>query len=414
MNICTRLLLVFVVCGIAACNNGTYELTDPPVYTLALDTPRVSGNKVVIRWSSLGSAPVQSITLTRADSARRIVSVISLAPTATEYADTFLLSRNIQYFVTARVVGGSIDQTVVSNTQNFTRPDIEFLGIVPNRALFDRDSRSLLMTSLEGDIALYDLDNKRTVRQIATATGITGFSLGTYNGRKELYVSRYDGWLFIYDATTLDLVEQINIGMGMGNAVYNDGKFFISTGSIGATLIAYDRATKTKISDTAGYFSYMALRMLPGTATSLIGIYSTGQVQRFNFNSSGVFLSEQTSAFFTQDIAISPFEVYPDGEKFITSGSGTIFSKDLQYLSGLPHGSVYFNSFDFDNTNRHIYAGCTEQQVSVYSMDNYQFIKTIQTKGYPIRVFYDNGTVISVSSDYGSPNYSSVTFVERL
>lgn len=410
MKINALFTILVAICCLASCKPKD---TPQPQITLVLNAPEVSGNKVNISWSGLKDAHVQSITLMRiVDSTTNYLDAIKLDSGATQYTDTFLLTRYVQYYVIARVGDGYNALNIKSNKQVFVRTDIKPLDITPLKALLDRDTHLIYIASEEGDMAIYDANSNSTIKKISPGVS-TGWCLGTYNGKKELYTSRYDGWMFIYDATTLEIIDQVNVGTPLGGILYNNGKLFINAYSTDSGVVVYDRASKTKISSAPGYYWTMNMKLLPGTNTSFLGIYSTGSVSRFNFSSDGMFLSKQENTF-TQEIYFRPFEVFPDGDKFITSTVGTVISKDLAYISGLPHGSLYYNSYDFDNTNKLIYAGCTDMGVDVYSMDNYHFIKRLPTKGYSIAVFYDNGAIISLSSQFPNPSYSSFAFVEQL
>jgi hypothetical protein len=108
------------------------------------------------------------------------------------------------------------------------------------------------------------------------------------------------------------------------------------------------------------------------------------------------------------------FEVIPSTDKVVTATVGAIINSNLEYITTLPRGTLYLTSFDFDEANRLIYCGSSAMEVHAYSMDNYQQIKKLKTRGYPINVFCDNGVVISVGSEYSNPNKDATTFIEKL
>ena len=67
----------------------------------------------------------------------------------------------------------------------------------------------IIIYSIQGNIALFNVRTRAITKQIATNCTIGYCGLGVYNGVTELYVPRDDGWVFIYDATTLQQIDQI-------------------------------------------------------------------------------------------------------------------------------------------------------------------------------------------------------------
>jgi hypothetical protein len=190
----------------------------------------------------------------------------------------------------------------------------------------------------------------------------------------------------------------------------------MSTDISDLSIVSYDRTTKVKLYDTAYVYTGMNLKLLPGVNTEIIGIYgSSGLCKKLSFSNDGALQSIKSGNSISSYISSNGFEVMPSGDKIITATYGTIINSNLEQVTVLPHGSVYLTSFDFDEANRLIYCGTSLQELHTYSIDNYQLVKRIPTKGYPIRVFYDNGAVISVSAETSSySSSSSITFIERL
>jgi hypothetical protein len=407
-------IALLAICCLGSC--GKKRPTEPAVYTITLDSPAVKDGKVVLKWKMPDGAVINTLRLERrVDTVYNYADVIMLKGTDTEYTDTFLLKPYVQYKLIAQIgQGGNVSQSITSNKQLFTRPDLEFLPFSPRLAVGDKSAHVIYLVGYNGEIGIYDVNARRITKQIESGAVVGQCVLATHNGRKELYVSRNDGWLFIYDASTLDFIDQLNVGGRVTGIVYHNGKLFMSTDISDLSIVSYDRTTKVKLYDTAYVYTGMNLKLLPGVNTEIIGIYgSSGLCKKLSFSNDGQLQSIKSGNSISSYISSNGFEVMPSGDKIITATYGTIINSNLEQVTVLPHGSVYLTSFDFDEANRLIYCGTSLQELHTYSIDNYQLVKRIPTKGYPIRVFYDNGAVISVSAETSSSS-SSITFIERL
>ena len=394
-------------------SNNNLSATD-----ITLSAPKVSGNLVTLTWTKLNNDSLLSYQIIRVtDTSTNQYSVYqTVDKNTTQFTDTLPLSPYVQYYIIGQLsVTGP--RTIISNKQVFARTDINFVHLAPMDALLDRTTHQLYIYSANGAIAIYDLQTKKSTRQIATDATIGYCALGTFNGVKELYVPRNDGWLFIYNATTLEQIDQINVGGQVTSVVYNDGKLFVcGPASSTKNLVSYDRASKTVIS-TDPVNNNTHIKLFAGTNSELLSITSYNQFNDIKFDATGKYVSQNIAYLSGGNASPDLFEIFPDGTKFITSSSGSVFNDSLKYVVTLPHGTISFTSFDFDNANNLIYAGCSTKTIQAYSTDNYQLKKTITTLGYPSKVFYDNGSVISVSVSYLYPLSYPITapyvFVEQ-
>ena len=75
-------------------------------------------------------------------------------------------------------------------------------------------------------------------------------------------------------------------------------------------------------------------------------------------------------------------------------------------IATLADGHTNFSSFDFDAVNQLIYAGCNSKNIQAYAMTDYHLVKTINSLGVPLKVFYNNGSIISVSGTYSYIQYT--------
>ncbi len=403
-------LICFTSCKKSSNNNvyGNKIILSPLV---------VNGNTVTLKWSKLPADSLTSYLIERVTDtvSNYMTSTITVDKNTNQYVDTLPLAPYVQYYITSVRTG--IYSRVTSNKITYARQDISFMLITPKDAVVDRASHMLYIYSSTGDIIKYDLQGKNVAKQISTSANIGYCDIGVYNGTKELYVPRSDGWLFIYDATTLTQIDQINIGNSLTSVVFNNGVLFVSgiiSYSSSSAIVSYNRATKSLISSQSTSDA-SRLKLIPGSNSEFLGVSTYSNPYYFKFDSTGHYVTQQTGYLSGYYLSPTAFEIFPDGSKFITSSTGVIVSKALTYVSSLPHGNLTYTSYDFDNTNQLIYVGCATNKIQAYSLSSYQLSNTINTKGYPTKIFYDNGSVISLSTinnygSYGSINYA---FIEQ-
>jgi hypothetical protein len=322
----------------------------------------------------------------------------------------------VQYYVVAYLSSATAD-VPTSNKETYVRTDIAFMTLSPMDAIFDRPNQQLFIYSSTGQIAVYNLQSKKCTNQIATNATIGYCDIGPYNGVEELYVPRSDGWLFIYNASTLAQIDQINVGVPLIGVANSNGILYMCS-STNINVISYSRATKAQIVE-APVNTIGRIKLIPNTNSQLVGICGSTEIYRLLFNSGGGYVSFKWLSPVSSAISPSIVEMFPNGTEFITSSFGSIYDTSLTYVATLPHGNVSYTSFDFDTTDQLIYAGCTTKTILSYSMNTYILANTINTQGYPAKVFYNNGAVLSVSTNYEPQPYagSSATvyaFVEQL
>jgi hypothetical protein len=408
----TILCLFLLVIGVTSCKKNSDE-----GLSVTLDTPQVSGPLVTLKWSKVNSSSVYGYMLMRSvDSGASTASTyVNISKTKTEYVDTLPLSPNVRYTVVARTNGFS--GNVISNVQVVSRTDMPFWSFRAKDAVYDYATHVVYVYSADGQIVAYNTQTKTTIASINTTASLGYCDLGTYNGVTELYVPRSDGWLFIYDAATLNQVDQINIGGGTltGVNAVNGILYISSYGS--SRLYSYSRATKTMISSIYSDGD-IHLKALPGSSTEFVGTSSYSQVFYYKFSSAGTYVSSNSAYLTGGSYYLGALAAFPDGNHFIMSSQGSIYAKDLSYTSTLPYGNMQFNSYAFDAAGQYIYAGTYQRSVVAYNASNYQQVKGSPVQGIPIAMFADNGHLVCVTCSTGyysyyTTGYTSVETVDQ-
>jgi hypothetical protein len=380
------------------------------------DSPQVFSDKIVLRdpefradslaltWSKLDNTAFQSYSVLR-----RISPTDPGQPLNSSYpalTNSRFTDRDVPYapYVEYEVLGRlATGQPISSNRVSYQRPEIKTLSVQPFDVQFDRQRRQLYFFDKTGIISLYDLATSQLTKTLPTGATIGYCDFGTYQGVGELYVPRNDGWVFIYNARTLEKIDQLNVGSAASCVVANNGLLFVSTGAwLNRPLKVYNRASKSLVAET-GDWNATRFKRVPNTTTDLLEItLNIGPTDQhaYSFTAEGRPNGHYADRYHGDyQIDANIFEIFPNGRKYITSSLGTIFSKEMVYEASLPKGNLSFTSFDFDAAGQVIYAGTTSKSVEVYTSTGYVHQRSLKTKAYPYRVFLDGSNgVLCVSS----------------
>lgn len=412
MKVCTRLIAVILLFVVASCGKKKNDQPSSSSFVLTLDTPSVSGKKIMLKWSGIESRYISSIYMERSidTGLNKPPQLLPVTAADSQYTDTLTLNSYVAYRVRAQVLVNGISKTIYSNTRVFARSDIDFLPFVPKDAICDKQTGRIYMISAIGELAVYDITTRKVLRKIETGATIMSMLMATHNGKKEIYLSRNDGWVFMYDPETLDKTDQINTEVVPAGIVYANGKLFISSSYSSPAFLTYDRTTKALLFDTTYSFSNLSLMVLPGTNTDLLGLSSTRY--RMSFDANGVMKWAKNSFSSSYSVA-PPYALLPGDNRIVCANTGIIFDTGFNYLSTLPRGSVFLKSFDVDADNAKLYCGTSGQEVHVYNTSTYMQEKRIITQGLPVKVIYYNGGVYCISTESYYSGSGAGSFVER-
>ena len=300
-------------------------------------------------------------------------------------------------------------------TVSYQRPN-SVLYCQPNDVLFSKAQKKLYIIEQQ-KIHIVDYISGRPVLSKEFPTGIGYCALGTFNGSNELYVPLNDGWVQILDATTLELKDRIYVaGFGIGSVLALNGKVYASSSDRSLSgysncVKVFDRASKTLIGRT-GYWDQTRLVALEGTAVEMIDLtinQSPVSLAYYSFAADGTPLVKKEDTYHG-DYTMSPSIVrsFPDGSRFITSGSGTIFNKSLvfdRYIKQYPGYNDSYTDFAFNTDGSIIYAA----NGPLKKIDIIRYPSTTNTGNYPTKfgpykLFRDDNSLISVSKI--NTNYS--------
>lgn len=404
----TLLFFLLSVIILSGCKKDTDSTTSPGAYTdkIILNDLQATPDSVVLTWSPLINPDFVSYSIIRKDDS---TAPGTLKATIIDPGNVRFVDKSIPYvsYIGYQIIGNLKNgKRIESNTVKYLRSNI--LKISPIDIQFDDQTRLVYIFEKTGTISIYSLQTNQITQTINTGATIGFCDFGVYNGVKELYVPRNDGWVFVYNAQTLQLIDQINVGLATSSVVFSNNALYVSTSAwTNQPLKVYSRATKSKISEN-GDFQLTRLKKLPNSNTELIEITTTiSPVDQdyYSFDANGNFIQHLNDIYhgdYPLDYKI--FEVFPSGNKYITSSSGAIYNKSMIFEGTLPRGSLAFTCFYFDGAQHQIYCGTTTKTIEVYSELDYKHIRTISTNTYPYRIFKDGNNGLICLGSTSTPN----------
>lgn len=297
--------------------------------------------------------------------------------------------------------------TVCSNVRSFSRPELKSFMLNPKDVLQDlANHRLFIIGNDSGKISQLDYNTREITKQIYSYATLGYSSLGMFNGTQELYVPRNDGYVYIYNAATLDKIDQIRCGNQCFSVVCNNGKLFVAvdTSSYDYALRVYDRASKALITHTniyAGYYGGLShIEMVPGSNTKLFGV-GGDYVYSFQYDANGHYQSISTGNF--DYSSTSAFAVFPNGQGLIIANHGSVYSNSLTLIQTLPYGDYQYSAYALNSPFTSIFAGCSNyKNIIEYSYPGYSERNTYKCNGYPAAVFIDGTNLIALSNTYTS------------
>ena len=392
------LLLILATLLSTACHRQDPEPTAYPDKIVLRDA-QLTGDSVVLSWTKLDNPGLTNYRVLRRLSPTDPGTYLSFYQqgTKTSFTDKKVPYASAVEYQVEGLVGNA--QSVVSNSASLKRPEIKSFTASPFDVQFDRARRLLYLFEPGGVISQYSLSSSTVTKSITSNATIGYGDFASYNGATELYVPRKDGWVFIYNAETLDKLDQLNVGTAATSVVAANGLLYVSTAAwLSSPLKVYSRATKALVAQT-GDWDATRLKRVPGSNTELVELtLNVGPPDQhyYSFTTGGSVLTQFPDRYHgDHPVDATRFELFPSGAKYITSTEGAIYSKFLVYEGTLPHGNLEYTAFCFDAAGQTICAGTTAGTVEQYSASTYAFTRSIRTKAYPYRLFEDgsNGYV---------------------
>ncbi len=402
------LLVVFVVVSCSIENPPeTKELTDE----IILNTLRKENEHIILNWSILKDPEFESYEVLRSES-KQPDSFESLTIVSnnqkTDYIDTDVpFDPQVSYKIVGHLNQNSA--SIESNTEIYGRPEILALNGQIDQVIPQFEKNRFFLIDRNGFISILDYQKQEIIKTLSIESRIGYADIHKYNGKEELYVPRNDGWIYIYDANTFELLDRIDTGRASSSIVYSLNKLFVSTDAwTQKPLKIYDRQSGEIIEET-GDFELTRIRKVPNTATDILEIsLSIAPVDQdfYRFDNDGMLLEHRDDIYHGDfDLDANIFNFFPDTNYFITGRKGAIYDIDMIYQSRLPQGYLEFSSFGFNEDENIIYAGCSnERSIQKYDLNDFSQQGFIKTESYPQFIFRINQQIIIIGRSSRSYN----------
>ncbi|WEK34525.1 MAG: hypothetical protein P0Y53_18720 [Candidatus Pseudobacter hemicellulosilyticus] len=408
-------LYLLLSLGFLACNTKDVLLVTPPnEQGLKIDKV-INDSTIVLSWTKSEGTDFRQYRIARVATYLKNDKFASVYDTAfigtdiniTSFTETRMpLANEITYFLFVDSV--NVPRTITVSTVAYQRPN-SVLFCMPTDVLFSKEHRHLYITE-QKKIHIVDYTTGRPVLSKEFPTGIGYCALGVYNGSTELYVPLNDGWVEILDPVSLDLKDRIYVaGFGIGSVLALNGKVFVSSSDRSFSgysncVKVFDRASKSLLGRT-GYWDQTRLVALEGTAIEMIdltlNIMPTG-LSYYSFTPDGIPLTKKEDSYHGDfPISASIIRSFPDGSRFITSSSGTIFNKSLvfdRYLKQYNNYNDSYTDFAFNDDGSIIYAANgPKKKIDIIRYPTTTNTGNYPTKFFPYKLFRDGNSLISVS-----------------
>jgi len=416
------LLISGVILFISGCNKDNDSSNGFPTGSelkITISDFQKSNDTVRITWSKLNANNFQGYYVIRrnykaTDTTQHnydeTIKTIYDASTTTFIDKDVPVTSYLEYQILGKCYSSATHFTieVFSNVRSFERPEMKKFRFNPKDILHDAANHRLYVIDNDsGKISILDYASREITQQIFSFATLGFSSLGTFNGTEELYVPRNDGWIYIYDANTLEKTDQIKAGVKCYSVIYNNGKLFAvaDTSSDNHAVKVFDRAGKNLITRTGIYERPEHLALVPGSNTKLFGIGSYW-LFFFEYDANGHYVSWNDVNYNSSYYTYRAFEPFPNAQGFITSKTGSVYSNSMSLVQILPYGNNEYSAFTFTSPLTSVLAGCSNyKHVVEYSCPGYSEMHTYPCNGYPAAVFIDEGNLIILSSVYSSSWY---------
>jgi hypothetical protein len=409
------MVVVFSSCKKDSTTGGRVPVPIVTTDTILLSNLETSSDAVTLKWSKLTDTKFVRYMIIRRNykspdpntySYNDIIDYIDDASTLNYTDHSFSDDPYLEYQVIGMVQDTSAYgyyKYIYSNVRSFERPQFTLFYLNIKDVLPDvPNHRCYVIGADSGKISILDYQSRTIQKEIFTNATLGYCALGNFNGTEELYVPRNDGWLFIYDANTLDLVDQIKSGARCKSVVANNGKLFIvtDTGYYNYAIKVFDRSSKAMIEFTGISEGPEHIVLVPGSNTKLLGLGSY-YMFAFEYDANGQYVSWGAINYSSGSSNMRALEALPNGQGLITSTTGSVYSGSLNFVQNLPYGDYQFSSYAFNTPFTSIFSGCCNYKtIAEYAYPGFSEKKTYSCVGYPAAVFVDGNNLISLSGVY--------------
>lgn len=409
-----------------SCKKDPAVTIDPPTIQAPIKLQiesTINDSTLVLKWTKFTGKNFQKYILGRSsfylkngvfDQYYDVIDESSDPNHITFTEDKMPLTRYINYSINVIHADTSLSNNGFWPADGFIydRPHSLIYG-KPKDVIYDNEQDKLYVME-EKAVHLVAPSDSRVLASANFPVSIGFCAKGDFNGSAEFYVPSNDGWLNILDAATLQLKDKIFVtGTTIGSVVASRGILYIGSSDLefgySNCIKIYDRATKNLLGRT-GFNSATRLYPLEGTDgefVDLTTIIIPVDLSYYKFGQMGDVL-EARNDIYHGDYPMDPGIVrsFPDGSKFITSKSGSIFDKSLLFDRYI---DLYADNADFafNNNGSIIYAAKPEsKRIDAIEYPSLSKVKSYNTKWIPFKIFRNGTTIVNAGMSTPGDQYT--------
>lgn len=397
------------------------ELTaDIPLPAINLEIVKSTSNVVELRWTKTRKAASFGYWVMRkpGDQGFSAINFYNrLEPDMNTYTDQNLPhAASISYQIVVDRPGLHINEEsdIKSNVQTFRRPGIYNVASRAFDVQFLEPLRKLYFFEKTGRIIAYDIGSNTVSNSIQLNAHIGFCTTGLYNGAYELYVGSSDGTIYIYDANTFALKDQLVVGNAIASVAFSKNLLFVSTNAASGPLKIYDRALKSLKLQTGTVLS-TRLKALPGGDGEFVEVPFSPplNITYYRFDPSGKLLERRSD-----DDQIGPFdpllfEITPDNKRIVSASDAVVYSVYGKFQGTFRSGQpVDYLAYAFNQGRNELYASTNYKQINIRSLDDYAVKTILYPHVLPLYLFSNGNQLISIGDVYGYPTpvYLSIEY----
>jgi hypothetical protein len=328
-------------------------------------------------------------------------------PQTTNFIDTNAVdSPYAEYQVIGLLSGDHGTRYLFSNRKVHRRDGINQVMIVPKQVLPDVESKRLYLFNQYGNIVLYNYADGKIEKDTMTNYEPGRCDIGTFEGRKELYIPRRDGYLCLYDAATLDEVKKVRMSEvnELSWLKFDSGNLYLTVAPEipsmwQPSLRVYQRSSFSLL-NVKSLSGPSQLEKVPGDQHEFLVLSTQTDPQSiwyFHFTENGSIRSYSEQPNPQNNLLDGKvFGFLPGGKGFVTSSAGALYDTSLNFKQLLPDSCGEYTSYAVDRDKKLLFCGCrSAMRVEVFTTTDFSHVKSYETKAYP-RFLVLDGQLISV------------------
>ena len=394
-----------------------------PAKVELIEAKKIDG-KIVLKWNKYPGTDFLQYEVYSSDEncdfeKKKLIATINDINTVSTTDNAPPLSYRACYFV--RVLN-NVGKSRNSNNLLVDLPGGNLFNFIPHDMLVHPTKEYVYLIDLSGQKLIKYNYGSGEVEKTITVSGTPGFSgIGDTGKGLEIYVPSSEGFVYVYDAETLNLVNAITTGIYTMNALPSENGYILASMAPSpwwdSPIRTYQRSTGIQI-DGDGDFERSRMRLVPGKS-ALIGIstsVSPVDMDYYELDEAGNFVLS-VDDLYHGDHPLDPyaFRISNDGSYVITGNEGAVYlaNSSMQFKGLLQRGNLNYSDFAFSDDGSIIYAA-TSNRTSI-QIGNYPSLlrsNEILLRGFPVMIERKANKIICVSKKSESDIVTGIEVID--